>query len=62
MLLQETIECFLLANSELAGLDTRVVDTEERVDVVHGLRAHVGELLDLGGRVLDLRRREREGG
>jgi hypothetical protein len=31
-----------------------VVDTQERVDVVHRLRADVRELLDLRGRVLDL--------
>ena len=56
VLAQETIERLMLSNGELAGLDARVVDTEQRVDVVHGLRTDVRELLDLGGGVLDLRK------
>jgi hypothetical protein len=31
-----------------------MVYTQERVDVVHGLRAHIGKLLDLGRGILDL--------
>ena len=31
-----------------------MVYTQKRVDVVHGLCAHVGELLDLGCGILDL--------
>lgn len=51
---EETVEGLLLADLELTTLDTGVIDTEEGVDVVHGLRADVRELLDLGGDVLDL--------
>jgi hypothetical protein len=54
MLLEETIQSFLLAYSEFTRLDTRVVDTEERVDVVHRLCPHIGKLLDLGSGILDL--------
>ena len=61
MLAQQPVECLSVAHLELAGEDAGVVDTQEGVDVVHGLRAHVGELLDLGGCVLDLRRRGEEG-
>ena len=52
--LEQTIERFLLSHSELSALDTRVVDTKERVDVVHGLCADVGKFLDLGSSILDL--------
>lgn len=31
-----------------------MVDTQERVDVIHGLCADIGEFLDLGCGVLDL--------
>ena len=54
VLAQQAVERLALARGELAGLDARVVDTQERVDVVHRLRADVRELLDLGGDVLDL--------
>lgn len=54
VLLEQAIQRLLLPNRELAGLDARVVDAQERVDVVHRLRAHVGELLDLGRGVFDL--------
>jgi hypothetical protein len=54
MLLKQSVQGFLLSDLESAGLDARMVYTQQRVDVVHGLRAHVGELLDLGRGVLDL--------
>ena len=54
VLLEQPIERLLLAHGELARLDARVVHTQERVDVVHRLRAHVRELLDLRGCILDL--------
>ena len=54
MLLEQAVESLLLASDKFAGLDARVIDTEERVDVVHRLGADVRELLDLGGDVLDL--------
>lgn len=54
MLAKETVERFLLTDRELAGLYARMVHTQERVDVIHRLRAHVRELLDLRCRVLDL--------
>jgi hypothetical protein len=37
-------------------VDTGVVNTEDHVDVLHRLGSDVGELLDLGGGVLDLER------
>lgn len=54
MLAQEAVQRLLLANRELARLDAGMVHPEQRVDVVHGLRADVCELLDLGSSVLDL--------
>ena len=54
VLAEQPVEGLLLADRELARLDARVVHTQERVDVVHRLRADVRELLDLGGDVLDL--------
>lgn len=57
---EETVEGLLLASHELAALDTRVIDTEEGVDVVHGLCPDVGKLLDLGGDILDLVVAQRE--
>lgn len=54
MLLEQSVQGFLLSDLESAGLDARMVYTQQRVNVVHGLRAHVGELLDLGRGVLDL--------
>lgn len=54
MLLEEAVESFLLADGELARLDSRVINTEERVDVIHRLCADVGELLDLGCGIFDL--------
>lgn len=54
MLPEQSIKCFLLANSELARLDTGVVHTQEGVNVVHRLCTNVGELLDLGSSIFDL--------
>ena len=54
MFLKQSIKSFLLSDLESAGLDARMVYTQQRVDVVHGLRAHVGEFLDLGCGILDL--------
>jgi hypothetical protein len=51
---EETVESLLLTASKLAALNARMVDTKEGIDVVHGLRSDVGELLDLSGDVLDL--------
>lgn len=59
VLLEESVKSFLLSDGKLAGLDARVVDTEQGVDVVHGLRADISKLLDLGGGILDLEKRER---
>ena len=50
----------MLADLELARLDAGVVHAKQGVDVVHRLGAHVCELLDLRGHVLDLIVRERE--
>ena len=54
VLFEQPVEGLLLADGELAGLDARVVHAQQRVDVIHRLRAHVRELLDLRRRVLDL--------
>ena len=54
VLAEETIKSFLLSNGKLSRLDTRVVYTEEGIDVVHGLCTDVCELLDLGSNILDL--------
>ena len=51
---QETIEHLLVAELELSAHNTRVVHTEDGIDVLHALRPDVGELLDLGRGVLDL--------
>lgn len=60
MAAEQPVQRLLLADCELAALNAGVVHAEERVDVVHGLRAHVRELLDLRRRVLDLLVGERE--
>lgn len=54
VLAEETVEGFLLANGELAGLDAGVVNTQDGVDVVERLGSDVCEFLDLRGDVLDL--------
>lgn len=54
MFAEETIKCLLLAQQELATLNARVIDTENSVHVIKRLCAHVCELLDLRGDVLDL--------
>ena len=51
---EQTIQRLLLSDGKLTGLDTGVIDTQERVDVVHGLCPDISELLDFGGGVLDL--------
>lgn len=51
---EQAVEGILLADSKLTALDTGVVDTEESVNVVHGLCSDVGKFLDLGSDVLDL--------
>lgn len=57
---KEAVERLLLADRELATLDTGVVHAQDGVDVVEALSADVRELLDLRGDVLDLVVRERE--
>ena len=54
MLFQQLVQLLGLADFEVTGSDGAVVDTEDRVDVFHRLSTDVGELLDLGGGVLDL--------
>ena len=54
MLLEQPVERRVLADLERAALDAAVVHAQQAVDVVHALRAHVRELLDLGGDVLNL--------
>ena len=35
-------------------MDSSVVHSQQHVDILHGLSTHIGELLDLGGALLDL--------
>ena len=56
MLAEKTIERLLLTNREFARLDTRVVYTEQGIDVVHRLSANIRELFDLSSDILDLHR------
>lgn len=51
---EELVEQLGLPQLEVARGDVAVIHTEDRVDVVHRLRAHVRELLDLGRNVLDI--------
>ena len=54
MFAEQSVQGFLLSDLESARLYARMVYTQQRVDVVHGLGADVGELLDLGRSILDL--------
>lgn len=54
MLAQEAVEGLLLPDDERTRLNAGVVQTQDSVDVVERLRAHIRELLDLRGHVLDL--------
>ena len=54
VLSEQAVEGFLLPNFEGTRLDARMVYTQQRVDVIHGLSAHIGKLLDLSRRVFDL--------
>lgn len=58
VLAQKTVESLLLSNSELTRLDARMIDTKERVDIIHRLCTDICELLDLSGRILDLEHRK----
>ena len=51
---QQSVQRLLLSDRKLSRLDSRVVNPQQRVNVVHGLRANVGQLLDLGRSILDL--------
>ena len=53
MLSEQAVEGFLLPDLEGTRLYTRVVYAQQRVDVIHGLSADIGKLLDLGRGVLD---------
>jgi hypothetical protein len=57
-LLEQSVEHGRLADLEVTRVDTGVVNTEDHVDVLHGLGSDVGELLDLGGGVLDLKQHQ----
>ena len=54
VLSEQAVEGFLLSNFEGTRLDARMVYTQQRVDVIHGLSTHIGKLLDLSRGVLDL--------
>lgn len=53
-LLDQLVEHFRLSDLELAVDDGSVVNTQNRINVLHRLCANIGELLDLGSRILDL--------
>ncbi len=54
MLAKKAIKRLLLPDGQFTRLDTGVVHTKERIDVVHGLCTDVRKFLDLGSSVLDL--------
>ena len=54
VLSEQAVEGFLLSNFEGTRLDARMVYTQQRVDVIHGLSTHIGKLLDLSRGILDL--------
>ncbi len=53
-LVQQRLQLGLLTYLELPRDDSRVVDTKNRVNVLHGLRSYISKLLDLGSSILDL--------
>jgi hypothetical protein len=53
-LVEQALQNLLLTDLEGTADNSRVVDTQDRIDIVHALRPHVGQLLDLGGSILDL--------
>lgn len=54
MLLEETLKRMAITHFEFTTDDSRVIHSEDSVDVLHTLRSDVGQLLDLGCSVLDL--------
>lgn len=54
MSLQQLVQLGLISDFQSSILDGLVVDTQDDIDVVHGLGLDVCELLDLVGGVLDL--------
>ena len=53
VLSEQAVEGLLLSDLEGTRLDARVVYTQQRVDVIHGLSAYICKLLDLSRGVLD---------
>jgi hypothetical protein len=53
-LVQKLLQDLLLTDLHLTAGNGGVVNTQDSVDIVHALRPRVGQLLDLGGSVLDL--------
>lgn len=52
---QKTIQRLLLSHCQLSGLDSGMVDPQQRVNVIHRLRPNIRELLDFSGCVLYLK-------
>ena len=54
MPLEETLKRMAVTHFEFTTDNSRVIYSEDSVDVFHTLRSDVGQLLDLGCSVLDL--------
>lgn len=54
MSIQQTVKCRLLSDSEFARLDARMVDTKQRINIIHGLCSNVSKFLNFGSSVLNL--------
>ena len=52
---QKTVQRLLLSYCQLPGLDSGMVDPQQRINVIHRLRPNIREFLDFGGRVLYLK-------
>jgi len=53
-LVQKLLQDLLVTDLQLTTVDSGMVDSQNSVDIVHALSPRVGQLLDLGGSVLDL--------
>src|SRR6266404_783663 len=54
VLSEQAVQSFFLPDFECTRLDARMVHTQKRVDVIHGLSAHISKLLDLRRGIFDL--------
>lgn len=57
---QQPVQRLFLPNRQFSRLDSRVINPQQRIHIVHRLRAYIGQLLDLRSRILDLLVRHRQ--